>query len=83
MMNYQIQNQLSLRITLLKRVCGMYYALKLCIKGLFLVPSSGGLFLAFQISLFEFGFYLLLLHLCIEDSVVDTLRQLILTLSSL
>ena len=37
------------------------------IKGLFLVWTLGGLFIAFQISLLEFGFSFLVLHFCLVN----------------
>ena len=52
-------------------------------KGLFLVWTLGGFFLAFQLSLLEFGFSVLVLNFCLEKSVVGTLGHLSFTLSIL
>ena len=52
-------------------------------KGLFLVWPLGGLFIAFQLSLLEILLSLLVLYFCLEKSVVGTLIQFRLTLSSL
>ena len=52
-------------------------------KGLILVWPLGGLFLSFQKRILEIGLSLLVLHFCLEKSFVGTLRQLILTFSSL
>ena len=52
-------------------------------KGLFLVWPFGGFFLAFQLGFLEYGLSLLVLHFCLEKSVVRTLSHLSLTLSSL
>ena len=43
----------------------------------------GGFFPAFQLGLLEFGLSLLVLHFCLEKSVVGTLIHLSLTFSSL
>ena len=52
-------------------------------KGLFLVRPLGGFFLAFQLGLIEFGLYLLVFHLSLEESVVVTHTNLKSTLSIL
>ena len=53
------------------------------IKEIFLVLPLGGFFLDFQLRILEFVFSLLVLHFCLVKPVVVTLRQLILSLSSL
>ena len=50
---------------------------------LFLVWPLGGLFLALQLVLIDFGLSLLVLHFCLAKSVVGNLRHLSLTLSIL
>ena len=52
-------------------------------KALFLVWTLGGLYLAFQLILLEFGLSLLVVCLCLTESVVGTLSHFSLNLSSL
>ena len=52
-------------------------------KGIFLVRPLGVFFLALHIGLLEFGFYLLVLHSFLANSVFGTLIQLILNFSIL
>ena len=52
-------------------------------KGIFWVCPLGGFFLAYQLGLLKFGFYLLVLNFCLSNSVVGNLSHLILTLSIL
>ena len=52
-------------------------------KGLFWCGLWGVLFLAFKLSLLEFGFFLLIMNYFITKSVVENLSNLILTLTIL
>ena len=52
-------------------------------KSMFLMWPLGGLFLALQLGLLEFGLYLMVMYFFLANSVVGTIRHLILNLSSL
>ena len=54
-----------------------------CIKGLFLVWTWGGLFLAFRLGLFYFVLSLLVMHFCISKTYFETLIYLRLNFISL
>ena len=61
----------------------LYFEIVHKTKGVFLVWPLGGLYLAFQLSILEFGFSLLVLIFFLAKSVVGTLIQLKFNLSSL
>ena len=52
-------------------------------KVIFLVGPLGGIFIAFQLGLLVFGFFLLALHVCFSKYIVVNLRHLSLILSIL
>ena len=61
----------------------LYFEILQKTKSLFLVLPLRGFFFVFQLGLFEFGFYIPVLHFCLAKSVVVTLINLRLNMSSL